>query len=272
MEKQREHTWAAPRLGGENRRRAFTLMDVLVTLLIISILIGLLVPAISKANEVARRMVCQSNVRQLGIGVLMYADANADYLPHSRFVAPLPNEPQEKRADQMIFARLESDIVMGPRWDGLGHLFHQEYLPAPGVFYCPSHSGNHRYDTEFDHWQSDLEAIATNYHYRGEGPVGVGGGLSLIPQPMTRQLFRIDPAQSSLIADAMRSQSDLNHVSGVNFFRADLTVHWYRDEAREISSLLAGQADSTDGASATVSSLWSLLDHAANAGMSAGRR
>ncbi len=248
--------------------RAFSLLDVLVSLMIIAILIGLLIPVISKANEAARRVVCQSNVRQLGVAMLMYADANKEYLPHSRYVDPLPGEPQTKRPDQMIFARLESDADLGERWDGLGYLFKQDYLPAPGVFYCPSHSGLNRYSDVFESWQQQYTFVPTNYQYRGEGPSGHPGMLGA-PVPMTHQLFRIDPAQSSLIADGMRTQADINHPMGINYFRADLTVHWYLDTGRQIANMIPAQADDASGDAATaVTSAWGLLDVAASSGQS----
>jgi type II secretory pathway pseudopilin PulG len=250
----------------QNRRHTggFTLMDVLVSMAIIAVLIGLLLPAISRVNEVARRVACQSNVRQLGISMLMYADANRDYLPHSVFVEPPPGADPNKRPSEMIFARLDSPEGTRPRWDGLGHLYEQEYMPAPQVFYCPSHSGLNRYDMVFPRWQAETASIPTNYHFRGEGPVGNRMGPDGQPL-MTRQLFRIDPSQSSLIADGMRSQADINHRVGANFFRADLTVHWFRDDTRSLLTSIPVDVDPI-GAASIVASMWNMFDQAANAG------
>ncbi|MFO0832595.1 MAG: type II secretion system protein [Phycisphaerales bacterium] len=254
--------------GRAPHRRAFTLLDVLVSMAIIAVLIGLLLPAITKVNESARRTACQSNVRQMGIAILMYADANKDYLPHSVLIDPPSSADGAKRPEDMIFARLESGDNK-PHWDGLGHLFVQEYLPAAPVFYCPSHSGSNRYDQVFPRWKESLSAIPTNYHYRGEGPTG---RFTAAGQPiMTRQLFRIDPAQSSLLADGMRSLADVNHGVGANYFRADLTVHWYHDESRTLMSTIPAQADDVNSAVA-VTSMWEAFDQAANVGYSSAVR
>ena len=104
------------------RVRGFTLVELLVVLAILSMLAALLLPALARAREAARRASCQSNLREWGLIFKMYAaESRAELWPPMQMYAPSrPND-------------LDT-IAAGP-WVAA---IYPEYLTEPNIALCPS--------------------------------------------------------------------------------------------------------------------------------------
>lgn len=228
------------------------MIDLLVSLAIVAILIALMLPAISMVRESTRKVICASNMRQIGLGISMFAEDNNGVLPDSEFLpasarANTSTTGLPERMDTVLLSASEFPGSLVDRWDGLGHLIHGEYLSAPNTLYCPSHRGNFMFEDAQSVWSRiDIaDEIIVNYLYRGMGP------------DFNRRLYHIDPG-AALTTDTIRSYEDLNHKDGFNVMQAGLAVDWYEDIGDQIANdLLArgGQNDST-----TTQDAWDRLD------------
>lgn len=242
--------------GGRVHACGFTLVDVLVTLAVITILIGILLPSFSMVRESARRVICASNLRQVGLGLNMYAQGSNEWLPPSVFL-PATNARGSNYAarpelmDTLRTSRADHPDLAWGQWDGLGLMYQQGILSAPQVFYCPSHPGEHPFSRYEQAWKGTEGEIVSNYQYRGIGPQG------------QRRLFQI-PTDSALVTDTLRSYSDLNHKGGFNLLQAGLAVTWYEDLGNEIAGIVARTAGGGSSSQA-VADAWDRIDGSSSA-------
>ena len=229
--------------------RGFSLVDLLVSLAVIVTLTAILLPALSQAQEAARRVGCASNMRQIGMALQMYAYDYGDRLPPSQF---LDLDERTYSPQDTIFIYLSQTATGNrvipdsqDRWDGLGVLFDREYLDAAEAFYCPSHTGDHAFDHYREQYDEREEDIATNYQYR-------------LPQGV--RYFSDYRNSTTLLADAMRTQLDYNHLTGNYMFKADLSVTWFSDSDGRLFASLPGDMTNSGDAIQALESAWELLD------------
>ncbi|MEO1583926.1 MAG: prepilin-type N-terminal cleavage/methylation domain-containing protein [Planctomycetota bacterium] len=225
----------------ERRIGGFTLVELLVALTVIAVLVALMLPAIARVRSTTFRVICSSNVRQIGLGVAMYTDDNDGVLPQTIFLDASDGGDDvlletttlrvgvASRFYGLVDSTSRSSVGTLPTgvWDGLGLLHSQEYLDSRGIFYCPSHSGMNRLrdDGDGDAWADASRDVMGNYQYRAEGPDG------------TNRLWQIEPRESVLVSDSLRPEDELNHEDGANTLRADLAVLWFSDPEQELLAL-----------------------------------
>jgi len=157
-------------------RRAFTLIELLVTIAVIAVLIGIMVPALNKARGSARRTLCASQLRQVGVGLRQYLNDHNDRFPYASYMPSIG--PYPLAGDRPIFI---ADVLKPDVGDAK-------------AFQCPNDSAD---DARLapNAGRSYFDSEKSSYQYRDERFVFLGG------QTLAQVAARIEQFTGQPVAD-----------------------------------------------------------------------
>ncbi len=168
-------------------RRGFTLIELLVVIAIIAILAAMLLPTLARAKESGRAAYCKGNMRQLALGMLMYAEDSRDFLPWAGDV------DRDLDPDWVFGGQPSSWTTVPARWKDPGYGHHAEsgsifnyvtsqprvvphrdsYSNSFAVYQCPSTGPLGRALRVNYSMNADIDANVGLANGRNTGPRGV---------------------------------------------------------------------------------------------------
>ncbi|MDR2762705.1 MAG: DUF1559 domain-containing protein [Planctomycetaceae bacterium] len=233
------------------RLMGFTLVELLVVIAIIGVLIALLLPAVQYAREAARRMSCSNKLRQLGIAVHVYHDANNslpsyDFGPDNRdpsgwnlskystFVALLPfieldSVAEELRNEDNDPTNPYHNIAVSDGSNGKIPILN----PTRSAFICPSDRGSNLKSREINYSDLDLsgdgaDASATSYQVSsGDTPFGfirhVGRGAFVSQEWLCLDNITDGTSNTIMMSEHRISLNVSRHVLDANVISAAMS-------------------------------------------------
>lgn len=183
-------------------RRAFSLVELLTVIGIISVLMGLLMPTMGKARESARRAMCASNLRQLHVASMAYATDNRGYLPpaHYNFITKNLHRWHGTRG------------TLSQSFDFSGSPL-RKYLQVSAIKQCPS------FEPSAEGFEGSAGGYGYNNRYLGSSGDSASGSMSILKKEanylnVPAKISMIaSPGQTVMFADAAMAETGMIEYS-----------------------------------------------------------
>ena len=195
-----------------SQSHGFTLIELLVVIAIISLLVSILLPSLNRAKELAKRVVCASNLRNVAAAYVLYATEQSGNVP-----IPVGYASSAKQWNYLIWD------PSGRGYIQFGYLYLAGLMSEPKLFYCPEDAS---FDVWWNPWPPETEDptkwTRAGYSCRPEA-LWVSQASPPDPFPSLNDL-----GQKAIVADLLSSPSDMEvkHKDGVNAGYGDGSALW----------------------------------------------
>lgn len=214
----------------KSHKKAFTLIELLVVIAIIAILASILFPVFARARENARRASCQSNLKQIGLGIMQYSQDYDERLPGS-WVGP----GGENQTGGWVYYTTAGLTGVSAVFDvAQGGIY--PYLKSTQIFVCPSDTEGKKSGNSYSINDCVLIQPSTTYN----------PGKSLAAFDDTARFMLLSEESTLNYSSDDGYQQEVNntisdrHLAGSNVAFMDGHVKWFRPDKIIADQLLSG--------------------------------